>query len=74
MRVEKRKWAGEKDIRRKYNKEKGGREIVDVVIDREVEGGKKKLMCSSDKDKIESFGRKLVVRVKPWRLSVWVAC
>lgn len=31
-------------------------------------------MCSSDKDKIESFGRKLVVRVKPWRLSVLGAC
>lgn len=28
-------------------------------------------MCSSDKDKIESFRTKLVVRVKPWRLSVF---
>lgn len=43
--------------------------MFDTLEDKADGQEEKKLMCSSDKDKIESFRTKLVVRVKPWRLS-----
>lgn len=45
--------------------------MFDTLEDKADGQEEKKLMCSSDKDKIESFRTKLVVRVKPWRLSVF---